>query len=135
MAGIRNYSRELSVDIEDDAGPSIVVRHRLRAERENELMPTSQGLLSHEALRRLRHIMARLQEIGPTRRTDIMLMTRAFLVWAEKFPLYQKCDELAKQLQERSETMTILKESYLRDVIRYVTIISFRLISCQHAPP
>lgn len=119
---MQDYRRELSVDVDDDAGPAIVIHHRQRAARMSVLEPTSNAGVPHDQMIRLRKLMALLNDITPVPKTDNMLKAKAFLLWAEKLPLYQKCDELAKQLQERSQTLTIIKESYLRDVIRYVEI-------------
>lgn len=115
---MHQFRRELSFDVDSSEAPAIVVNHRIRSSRANVLEPTSNGGMSHESMRRLRQIMAHLQELAVVPRTDSMLKYRAFLIWAEKYPLYQKCDELAKQLQERTHALIIMKESYLRDVVR-----------------
>jgi hypothetical protein len=115
---MQGYRRDLSVDVDDGSAPSIVVNHRVRSTRAAELQPTSSGGMSHEQMRRLRYLMSRLQDIAVVPKSDNMLKYKFFMIWAEKFPLYQKCDELAKQLQERTQALTIMKESYLRDVIR-----------------
>lgn len=49
------------------------------------------------------------------RRTEALL--RAFQKWSCEFPLFQKCDELAKQLRERSYMLDSMRSSYLRDVV------------------
>ena len=49
------------------------------------------------------------------KRLDTLL--RAFYRWSYEFPLAQKCDELAKQLRERSLMMDTVRSSYLRDVV------------------
>lgn len=44
-------------------------------------------------------------------------LMRAFHKWYHEFPLYQKCDELAKQIRERTFLLDTVRSSYLRDVV------------------
>jgi hypothetical protein len=44
-------------------------------------------------------------------------LQRAFLKWVYELPIYQKCDELWKQLKERTKIADTLRSSYLRDVL------------------
>jgi hypothetical protein len=74
---------------------------------------------------KMRILLNRLIELSPTQRTDENLKMKAFTIWAVKFPLQQKCDELGKQLQERLSSLTIMKDSYLRDIVRLVLTVLF----------
>jgi hypothetical protein len=74
--------------------------------------------ITDEQIIRIRKTMSRLLEIAPIHLTPEMKKAKAFMIWAEKLPLMQKCDELVSQLRERSFALTTIKESYLRDVVR-----------------
>lgn len=56
-------------------------------------------------------------ESDPLRKLRKILMLKAFYKWSSIFPIYQKCDELGKQLQERLNTLGTVRECYIRDVI------------------
>jgi hypothetical protein len=42
---------------------------------------------------------------------------RAFRIWLTELPLNQKCDELARQLRERTFILDTVRNSYLKDVV------------------
>ena len=48
---------------------------------------------------------------------DFVLLTRAFSLWYRVIPLNTKCEELAKELQEKTSIIDLLREAYLRDVV------------------
>ena len=53
----------------------------------------------------------------PYRRYRVQILQKAWIKWKLVHPLNIKCDELAKQLQERLQTINLVRESYLKDVI------------------
>ncbi len=62
-------------------------------------------------------IMVKWLEMDPIKRNRPIVMAKAFFRWAKIFPVNLKCDELAKQLQERSLSLTTFRDAYLKDVI------------------
>ena len=74
--------------------------------------------ITDEQMIRIRKTMSKLFEMSPIHLTPEMKKAKAFMIWAEKLPLMQKCNELSLQLQERTLALTTIKESYLRDVVR-----------------
>lgn len=74
--------------------------------------------ITDEQIIRIRKTMSRLIELAPVTLTPEMKVAKAFMIWADKLPLIQKCDELAAQLRERSYALTTIKECYLRDIVR-----------------
>ena len=59
--------------------------------------------------------------------SQLLVKYKAFQHWSTCSTLIQRCDELSKQLSERSEILNSLRESYLRDVIRYKTFMMLSL--------
>jgi len=55
---------------------------------------------------------------SPFNRNKKSLLLKFFLRWSKMLPLYVKCDELAKQLQDRITAIASIRDSYLRDVVR-----------------
>jgi len=55
---------------------------------------------------------------SPFDRNKKSLLLKFFLRWSKMLPLYVKCDELAKQLQDRLVAIASIRDSYLRDVVR-----------------
>ena len=55
---------------------------------------------------------------SPFDRNKKSLLLKFFLRWSKMLPLYVKCDELAKQLQDRITAIASIRDSYLRDVVR-----------------
>ena len=54
----------------------------------------------------------------PFDRNKKSLLVKFFLRWSKMLPLHEKCDELAKQLQDRLVAIASIRDSYLRDVVR-----------------
>mmetsp|Transcript_6292 Transcript_6292/g.10278 ORF Transcript_6292/g.10278 Transcript_6292/m.10278 type:complete len:1525 (+) Transcript_6292:40-4614(+) len=75
------------------------------------------AMMSPEQLRRLRLVMGKLIAMSPPVADDRAKLSRAFVVWAEKLPLYLKCNELRKQFDERGIALEVLRDSYYRDVL------------------
>lgn len=63
------------------------------------------------------NIMVKWLEMDPIQRNRSAILAKSFCRWAKVFPVYQKCDELARQLQERSLVVNTFRDAYLKDVI------------------
>lgn len=50
-------------------------------------------------------------------RIRFAILTRTFRIWRDEYPLVTKCDELARQLKERTFMLDTVRGSYLKDVI------------------
>jgi len=53
----------------------------------------------------------------PVRKINNISLMRAFVAWKDNKPVLDKCDELGRQLQERTKALQTLRDCYLRDVI------------------
>lgn len=73
--------------------------------------------MSPRSLHHSRTVLSKLQSLAPRNRDTKILLAKAFITWCDNLPLRDKCNELSKQLQERTEIITTLKESYVRDVL------------------
>jgi hypothetical protein len=115
-------STPIRLDLDLSKGSLIVRRrrdfHDGNSETRSILQRKSQVGVTDEQIVRIRKTMARLIELSPINLTPEMKKAKAFMIWAEKLPLMQKCDELVAQLRERSYALTCIKECYLRDVVR-----------------
>lgn len=65
---------------------------------------------------RMRKVIEQLFE-DPFKRNRKVIILKAFMRWAKVLPLNLKCDELAKQLQDRIGAFFALRDSYYRDVV------------------
>jgi flagellar biosynthesis GTPase FlhF len=74
--------------------------------------------MSPEQLRRIRLIMGKLIAMSPPVADNHSKLAKAFVIWSEKLPLFLKCNELRRQLDERGIAMEVLRDSYYRDVLR-----------------
>lgn len=74
--------------------------------------------MSPEQLRRIRLVMGKLIAMSPPIADDRAKLAKAFVIWAEKLPLFLKCDELRRQFDERGIALEVLRDSYYRDVLR-----------------
>jgi hypothetical protein len=113
-----NYLNEVDfagMDSGDEREP-LVEKLRIRQSRMAVLQSISQS--SPRSLHRYREIISRMITLSPFHRDDKTKLAYAFLKWSHTLSLHDKCDELGKQLQERTSVLTTLKESYVRDVIR-----------------
>lgn len=73
--------------------------------------------LSVHKKERLRVLMNKLLNVDPLKKFRKYLLMRSFIRWSRVFPMFQKCDELFRQLQERMSLLESLRVSYLKDVI------------------
>ena len=53
----------------------------------------------------------------PVRRIQKSNLARAFVMWKQNLPVLDKCEELGRQLQERTAALNVLRDCYLRDVV------------------
>jgi hypothetical protein len=115
-------SAPIRLDLDLSKGSLIVNRRRHynggSGDPRSILQRKNQVGVTDEQIIRIRKTMSRLIELSPVNLTPEMKKAKAFMIWAEKLPLMQKCDELAGQLRERSYALTCIKECYLRDVVR-----------------
>jgi hypothetical protein len=56
-------------------------------------------------------------DADPLKRIRRDKLCKAFTIWHKRYPLVLKCDELARQMQERLMALNKVRDSYLRDVI------------------
>ena len=68
---------------------------------------------NRNVLERFRRVLDH-DPIGKIARSD---MAQSFAIWSKRLPLALKCDELARQMQERLFALQKVRDSYLRDVI------------------
>ena len=108
-----------SLSLSNDSA-SIMERQRQRHKRLSLLEMTSneKSGMAHAWITRARQVLGRFIEHDPVKKDKKIALLRAFLIWSERLPLYQKCNELGRQLQERHLMLTTVKDSYIRDVIR-----------------
>ena len=64
-----------------------------------------------------RNLMNRVLKT-PFEKNKKIIMLKAFMKWHKMLPLHQKCDELAKIAQDRIMSVTAIRDSYLRDIVR-----------------
>ena len=67
-------------------------------------------------LKRSKQILGHIFQ-DPFTKNKKVLMLKAFFKWSKMLPLNLKCDQLARQLQERLAAFTSLRDSYYRDVV------------------
>jgi len=87
-----------------------------------EEIPDDHSIDSEEEARKYDYGLYLLKRLVQIKRAEVNrkrldMLLRAFYRWSYEFPLAQKCDELAKQLRERSLMMDTVRSSYLRDVV------------------
>ena len=99
---------------------TIMERQRQRHKRLSLLEMTSneKSGMGHAWVTRARLVLGKFMDHDPVKKDQKIALLRAFLIWSERLPLYQKCNELGRQLQERHLMLTTVKDSYIRDVIR-----------------
>ena len=112
----------IKLDLEGTKGSLITNRKRPVSSPTTKLLLERKSFINitDEQLLRIRKTMSRLIELSPISCTPEIKKFKAFLIWSEKLPLIQKCNELKEQLQERSLTLATIRDSYLRDVVRYI---------------
>ncbi len=55
---------------------------------------------------------------SPFERNRKIILLKAFFKWHRLFPMHQKADELARQMQDRLVAIASIRDSYLRDIVR-----------------
>lgn len=68
-------------------------------------------------MRRVQLCLSKLTMLDPGRRAHKANLYRYFHIWSLCLPLTQKCNELGKQLRERSAALESVRDSYNRDCI------------------
>lgn len=86
---------------------------KLYRERYCGLKKSALGTPAHFRLQ----VMDMILQKGHIKKAQKHCVTKAFIKWWKLFPLQLKCDEIARQLQERTQIVHTLRESYLRDVV------------------
>jgi hypothetical protein len=105
----------VSMDSDEEREPLV---EKLRNIETKVHIMTSIRQMSPRRLQHYRYLLSRLIIITPIPKDNKTKLAHAFLKWAYNLPLHNKCDELGAQLQERASVVQVVKEAYLRDVIR-----------------
>lgn len=103
----------LNCTIEMDNNQATAPRQRRPLAKEREMLAAKER---QEKIMQTRDQMIGIYVHQFKRRCFIMLM-RAFTRWCKVYPLTIKCDEVAKQLKERTFLLENIRGSYLRDVV------------------
>ena len=53
----------------------------------------------------------------PVRKVQNATLMKALVMWRDKYPLMEKCNEIGRQIQERMRALSVVRECYLRDVV------------------
>ena len=90
----------------------------LRRVRELERLAQKEAQRAMEQKRKnARDLINRVMK-SPFEKNRKIILLKAFMKWHKVLPLNQKCDELAKILQDRLVAVASIRDSYLRDIVR-----------------
>jgi hypothetical protein len=127
-----SHNDELSMsqgeNVEDDTFDEIPafpdIDHRYLNDEAQRRMSEITEIAERERVRALeqtkesaRKLIQRVMK-SPFEKNRKIIMLKAFMKWHKMLPMHQKCDELAKILQDRLVAVASMRDSYLRDIVR-----------------
>jgi hypothetical protein len=105
------------VEYSEDARPSLAARRLRQIEDLQRISAELEAKAQAARVDNTRILLGRIMKT-PFERNRKQFLVKYFLRWSKMLPLHVKCDELARQLQDRLVAIASIRDSYLRDVVR-----------------